>query len=92
MDMAQRRAEEEGIINRGVRNLHSELIDELYRVMRNQDISRTTLADMVGDAKTMSARTFNPTTNITLKTIVKNAEALDCDVHIELVPKDRKRR
>ena len=47
---------------------------------------------MVGDAKTMSARTFNPTTNITLKTIVKNAEALDCDVHIELVPKDRKRR
>lgn len=76
------------IVQAGVTKAHGKLIEQLYANMDKSNISKRGLMDMVGDSATMSSRTFSPQTNITLRTIVKNAEALGCDVEIRLVPRD----
>lgn len=74
----------------GVKRAHSGLISELYRMLDARGMSRAQLARSAGDSSTMSVRTFNPDTNVTLRTMVRNAEALGCDVRITLVPKEGK--
>lgn len=74
----------------GIKRAHSWLISELYRMLDKRDMTRAQLARAVGDSSTMSVRTFTPETNVTLRTMVRNAEALGCDVRITLVPKEGK--
>lgn len=74
----------------GIKKAHSGFISELYRMLDKRDMSRSQLAQIAGDSSTMSVRTFTPETNVTLRTMVRNANALECDVMITLVPKDRK--
>lgn len=78
----------QSIVQAGVTKAHGKLIEQLYTNMDRGNVSKRGLMDMVGDSATMSSRTFSPQTNITLRTIVKNAEALGCDVEIRLVPRD----
>lgn len=80
---------QDAIVQSGIKKVHADFIDGLYNAMEIQNVSRSVLAGMTGDSTTMSARTFNPNTNITLRTIVKNAEALDCDVKLELCPRKK---
>ena len=74
----------------GIKRAHSGLISELYRMLDKRDMTRSQLARVTGDSSTMSVRTFTPETNVTLRTMVRNAEALGCDVRITLVPKEGK--
>ena len=74
----------------GIKRAQSGLISELYRMLDKRDMTRSQLARVTGDSSTMSVRTFTPETNVTLRTMVRNAEALGCDVRITLVPKEGK--
>lgn len=74
-------------IRRGVRHAHGAFIREMMERMDETDTKRSQVAAAIGDSPTMSARAFNLNENITLRTMVRNAMALGCDVDIKLVPK-----
>lgn len=74
-------------IRRGVRHAHGAFIREMMGRMDETGAKRGQVAAAIGDSPTMSARAFNLNENITLRTMVRNAMALGCDVDIKLVPR-----
>lgn len=76
------------VVERGVIRTHARLIDQLYQRLSVRNMSKQQLAESIGASAGQAVRVFSPRENLTLRTIVKNAEALDCDVDIILTPRD----
>lgn len=75
-------------VQRGIRHAHGAFISGMLERMDEVGASRSNVAAATGDSPTMSARAFNPRENITLRTMVRNAMALGCDVDVRLVKRD----
>lgn len=72
----------------GIRYAHASFIEAMFERMDSCDMKQGDVSRLTGDAPTMAARAFNPNENITLKTMVRNAIALNCDLRVVLVPKE----
>lgn len=75
-------------IDAAVRATHESFIEQMQSKMDEDGIKRMGLADITGNSASMLSRTFTARDNITIKTMVRNAMAVGCDVEIRLVGRD----
>lgn len=58
--------------------------EDLYRLMTEEGLSRSELADRIGASTAYISKIFNGTTNYTLKTMAKLAQAVGANVQVRL--------
>ncbi len=66
--------------------------EELCRLLDEQGVSRTRLAERLGTSRAYVTRILRTDYNLTAETMVKVARALDARVELALVPKDAPKR
>jgi|WetSurMetagenome_2_1015567.scaffolds.fasta_scaffold470531_1 transcriptional regulator with XRE-family HTH domain len=66
--------------------------EELCRLLDEQGVSRTQLAERLGTSRAYVTRILRTDYNLTAETMVKVARALDARVELALVPKDAPKR
>jgi len=62
------------------------LTEKIVEKMESMNISRAELAKKLGVSKAMVTRILNGNPNLTIKTIVSIANAMDCKMDIDLYP------
>jgi len=62
--------------------LKIEVTERILEAMERRDMNRKQLADSLGVSKASVSRLLNNGSNVTLKTLLQIAEALDCDLSI----------
>jgi plasmid maintenance system antidote protein VapI len=65
----------------------SDFTDELLRLMKEKQVSRTTLAERIGSSSAYITKALDGHSNFTLSSMVKLARALDSVVRVHLAPK-----
>lgn len=64
----------------------------VVRAMEEGDVSRTDLASRLGTTQGFVTKLLSGNANMTLRTMVRIARALDAELHVHVAPVDRKVR
>ena len=64
--------------------LELDVTENILEIMERQKISRSELAGKLGVSKAAVSKLLNNGSNMTLRTLLKITEALDCDVGIQM--------
>jgi len=64
-----------------------EFTERIIAEMDNKSVSKTQLADSLGKSKSFVTKLLKGNANMTLKTMVSVANALGCNLHLDLYPK-----
>lgn len=65
-----------------------ELTEDIWKLMKEQGISQKKLARRLGTSEAYISKVLNGSENLSIKSIVKLAMALDAVPHIHVAPKD----
>ena len=69
-------------------HLSAVFLAQIYDQMLAQGVSSAQLAERLGCARSYVTRLFRGSTNLSVQTMVKLAQAMDASIHIELVTKE----
>lgn len=71
-------------------NIH-DLMKAVEHIKIDYEISNTDISNSMGKSKQTVSNLINgQTPNITLNTLISLCDALNCDLHIDIVPRERK--
>jgi transcriptional regulator with XRE-family HTH domain len=70
-----------------LKSLEIDVTEKILRAMKNKGINRKGLADRLGTSKAAVSKLLNNGSNMTLSRLLRIAEAIECDIHLDLVPK-----
>ena len=72
------------------RRLISNIVRSFHAVMQEKSLNYAKLAKKLGVSRSRISALFACDRNVTLRTIVAVANALDCDVEVRIIPRSRK--
>ena len=64
-----------------------DITEKIHEIMAKKNISRNDLAKKMGVSRASVSQLLNQGSNITIKRLLKIAEALDCNVDVQIVEK-----
>ncbi len=68
-------------------HLSAVFLAQIYDQMQAQGVSSAQMAERLGSSRSYVTRLFRGSTNLSVQTMVKLAQAIDASIHIELVTK-----